>query len=206
MVKRIAEQPHWYRDEYLNSDGWKRRREVAIVRAGRKCQLCGAMPDSFQVHHNSYERLGHELPSDLIVLCGECHKRFHAERELSRDEQQQRWAEERERHEQALAALKMRAIQVLYDAPQGMRFTEWTTAVIPYEYHVTTNARTGERMEYRTQPGLNTLIALLKHGYLPSQHKFVTKYASTRNGQRVNLYYLTREGRRWYEQQREIAS
>ncbi len=61
---------------YLQSDGWKKRRAEAIDRAGRRCQLCNSV-DSLQVHHRTYERLGNELPADLIALCRSCHAKFH---------------------------------------------------------------------------------------------------------------------------------
>ena len=29
------------------------------------------------VHHNDYSRLGAEMPTDLVVLCRECHAKHH---------------------------------------------------------------------------------------------------------------------------------
>ena len=39
--------------------------------AGNTCQRCEKSfhPSELDVHHRTYERLGHELPSDLQVLC-----------------------------------------------------------------------------------------------------------------------------------------
>ncbi len=62
---------------YIQSDAWRRIAEEALVRAGRKCQVCSSWK-SLNVHHNTYERLGHELPTDLCVLCRKCHELFHA--------------------------------------------------------------------------------------------------------------------------------
>lgn len=63
--------------EYIESEAWKARRNLALERCGHKCQLC-SRTDGLQVHHNSYENLGNELDEDLIVLCRRCHEAFHA--------------------------------------------------------------------------------------------------------------------------------
>lgn len=62
--------------EYLNSPHWQRMREVALNRAGHKCQICGCT-HNLKVHHNTYDRRGHEALTDLVVLCGRCHSKFH---------------------------------------------------------------------------------------------------------------------------------
>jgi len=49
---------------------------AALKRAKYSCQLCNSK-DNLNVHHRTYERRGHELASDLIVLCKQCHKTFH---------------------------------------------------------------------------------------------------------------------------------
>jgi 5-methylcytosine-specific restriction endonuclease McrA len=64
--------------EYLASDSWKRRRGRAKHLAGHLCQVCGWNED-LQVHHKTYRRLGHEIDSDLIVLCSDCHAMMHGE-------------------------------------------------------------------------------------------------------------------------------
>lgn len=63
--------------EYLDSDQWKATRDMAIMRAGRVCQFCRS-DKKLNVHHNTYDRLGEELPTDLLVLCQECHTTLHA--------------------------------------------------------------------------------------------------------------------------------
>jgi 5-methylcytosine-specific restriction endonuclease McrA len=57
---------------YMISEAWHARRLLALYKAGYRCQICGSR-EHLQVHHNNYERLGHELDSDLIVLCQDCH-------------------------------------------------------------------------------------------------------------------------------------
>lgn len=62
--------------EYLKTEHWKETREKALKRAGYKCQVCG-YDKNLQVHHNTYKNIGHEDPTDLVVLCWKCHKTFH---------------------------------------------------------------------------------------------------------------------------------
>ena len=60
--------------EYLKSKKWKERRYAALERANFRCQFdkCGEK-SYLSVHHKTYERLGNEEPSDLIVLCSGHH-------------------------------------------------------------------------------------------------------------------------------------
>jgi hypothetical protein len=59
--------------EYRKSPGWKITRAYMIKRVGGGCQQCHSST-RLQVHHRTYERLGRELPEDLLVLCEFCHK------------------------------------------------------------------------------------------------------------------------------------
>ena len=61
--------------EYLQSARWHRVSEAAKKRAGYRCQVCNS-DERLETHHRSYERLGHELDSDLTVLCHACHDLF----------------------------------------------------------------------------------------------------------------------------------
>lgn len=66
-------------DAYLRSAAWRRRADRAKRRAGWRCQLCNtpAWESVLDAHHRTYDRLGLELPDDLIVLCRRCHRRHH---------------------------------------------------------------------------------------------------------------------------------
>lgn len=65
-------------DDYLSSPHWQEMRKKALEHAGNQCMLNADHSKlNLHVHHNSYERLGAEELSDLIVLCGSCHKTFH---------------------------------------------------------------------------------------------------------------------------------
>jgi len=65
---------------YLRSQEWQKTRAAALKRARYRCQLCGVFQwVTLDVHHSTYERLGHELPADLIVLCRDCHTKHHTQ-------------------------------------------------------------------------------------------------------------------------------
>ena len=63
--------------EYLKSPHWQRIRQSALKRAGGRCQLCNAQNRPLDTHHRTYERRGCEEPEDVIVLCRDCHAKFH---------------------------------------------------------------------------------------------------------------------------------
>jgi len=62
---------------YITSSRWRNSpaRIAELHAAGYRCRVC-YRPDSeveLQVHHRTYERLGRELPGDLLCVCIECH-------------------------------------------------------------------------------------------------------------------------------------
>lgn len=59
---------------YIRSPEWRSRREWIMARDDGFCP-CGAKAE--HVHHKTYERLGNELPSDLVAVCEPCHVRIH---------------------------------------------------------------------------------------------------------------------------------
>jgi hypothetical protein len=62
--------------EYLQSSHWRTMRRKALENAEHSCQLCNS-DSALNVHHRTYERLGRERLTDLIVLCRDCHAKFH---------------------------------------------------------------------------------------------------------------------------------
>jgi len=62
--------------EYLQTPEWASMRIRMLKRAGFRCQLCNR-EGKLNVHHRTYERRGNEDYADLIVLCGNCHAKFH---------------------------------------------------------------------------------------------------------------------------------
>ncbi len=63
--------------EYFETPEWRAKSSRAKIRAGNRCQVCGRSDVQLETHHNSYERLGEELPVDLVVLCRDCHQIYH---------------------------------------------------------------------------------------------------------------------------------
>jgi len=67
----------YYRNEYLNSDAWKRKRYVVLKRDNWKCVFCGK--PATQVHHKRYAKynIGKEPIKWLVSVCKSCHEAQH---------------------------------------------------------------------------------------------------------------------------------
>ena len=67
----------FYRDEYLKSDDWKRKRALVLKRDGHRCIYCGLRAN--QVHHKRYapRNIGREPIEWLVSLCESCHRKEH---------------------------------------------------------------------------------------------------------------------------------
>lgn len=72
-IQRLKTIPY---SEYLKSEHWQNLRRRMLKRASFRCQLCNTQ-GRLNVHHRTYERRGCEEYSDLIVLCENCHGKFH---------------------------------------------------------------------------------------------------------------------------------
>lgn len=66
-------------DKYLKTKHWRNVRHLALEYAHFRCQLCNRGNTKLNVHHRTYIHKGQEQDylEDLIVLCQDCHKRFH---------------------------------------------------------------------------------------------------------------------------------
>ena len=61
---------------YLQSEDWKKLRELALIRTNGLCQFCGDF--ATQVHHVKYpKQFGAEHPHSLVPVCEKCHKISH---------------------------------------------------------------------------------------------------------------------------------
>ena len=80
--KRQAELRAQAYADYLASDHWKIVRRQALQRVRYSCERCSETKH-LNVHHKTYERLGAEEPSDLEVLCRNCHRAEHGIEEAS---------------------------------------------------------------------------------------------------------------------------
>ena len=69
--------------EYIKSAAWHVKAEAAKQRAGYKCQVCNGT-DRLEAHHRDYSNLGHELQTDILVLCHSCHELFSKNKKLSK--------------------------------------------------------------------------------------------------------------------------
>jgi ribosomal protein L34E len=63
--------------DFLQTSYWKKFSQERRKQADFKCTKCGRGDLSLHVHHLTYERRGHELNSDVTVLCEACHLEIH---------------------------------------------------------------------------------------------------------------------------------
>jgi 5-methylcytosine-specific restriction endonuclease McrA len=75
--KKRERRRSYYRNEYLKSDDWQRKRYVVLKRDNWRCVYCGA--PATQVHHKKYARLniGREPIEWLVSVCKSCHESMH---------------------------------------------------------------------------------------------------------------------------------
>jgi len=68
---------NYYRNEYLKSDEWQRKRYVVFKRDNWRCVYCGA--PATQIHHMKYARknIGKEPIEWLVSVCKPCHDAKH---------------------------------------------------------------------------------------------------------------------------------
>lgn len=68
---------NYYRNVYLKSDAWKRKRYVVLKRDNWKCVYCGK--NATQVHHKRYAKknIGKEPIKWLVSICKPCHDKRH---------------------------------------------------------------------------------------------------------------------------------
>jgi hypothetical protein len=74
-LKRKRQPKDFYRT-YLGSPAWKARAAAARKRAGYRCSRCHKA-GPLDVHHLTYQDLGHERPEQLLAVCHACHWALH---------------------------------------------------------------------------------------------------------------------------------
>jgi 5-methylcytosine-specific restriction endonuclease McrA len=67
--------------EYLKTAHWQHFRSEALKFYQGKCQLCSSKDRQLEVHHRNYDNVGCETFNDVIVLCEDCHGKFHNKKE-----------------------------------------------------------------------------------------------------------------------------
>lgn len=88
-------------EQYLRSPGWRVRRAAALKRCGGRCEDCAREREwaggsgsghlvwpAVEIHHLTYERVGNELPDDLVALCERHHRARHGMGDRRIDEAQ----------------------------------------------------------------------------------------------------------------------
>ena len=67
----------YYRNDYLKSEAWKRKRFVVLRRDNWRCVNCGGR--ATQVHHKKYAKynIGKEPIEWLVSVCKSCHDKQH---------------------------------------------------------------------------------------------------------------------------------
>ena len=75
--KKRKQRTDYYRNVYLKSEDWKRKRYVVLKRDNWTCKYCGGKAN--QVHHLRYAKknIGKEPIDWLVSVCGACHKGLH---------------------------------------------------------------------------------------------------------------------------------
>lgn len=68
---------HWYRFGYLKSEHWQSIRLSKMASARGRCYRCLKTNSGNDVHHLCYRNIYDVQLSDLVVLCRECHTKFH---------------------------------------------------------------------------------------------------------------------------------
>lgn len=70
-------------EEYLETEEWKKRRGLVLVRDQGRCQACFQAPAT-EVHHLTYDRIFKEPLFDLVAVCRPCHEQLHERKLLAR--------------------------------------------------------------------------------------------------------------------------
>lgn len=75
---RRQQRRDYYRNDYLKSEAWKRKRYVVLKRDNWRCAYCGGR--ATQVHHTKYAKynIGTEPIEWLVSVCKVCHDRQHS--------------------------------------------------------------------------------------------------------------------------------
>jgi|WetSurMetagenome_2_1015567.scaffolds.fasta_scaffold1181929_1 5-methylcytosine-specific restriction endonuclease McrA len=78
--KNRERRTNYYRNEYLKSDDWKRKRYLVLKRDNGRCVYCGQ--PATQVHHTKYSKrnIGREPIKWLVSICNQCHEAKHKKR------------------------------------------------------------------------------------------------------------------------------
>jgi 5-methylcytosine-specific restriction endonuclease McrA len=82
---KVAELKTMPYKQYLQTEHWQKFRKEALEWADYRCQLCNNGNTTLNVHHRTYENRGNESLEDVIVLCKDCHEKFHNITKIEKD-------------------------------------------------------------------------------------------------------------------------
>lgn len=77
LSRMLLSRSNYYRNVYLKSDAWQRKRYVVLKRDNWRCVYCGNK--ATQVHHKRYAKrnIGKEPIEWLVSVCRTCHEYKH---------------------------------------------------------------------------------------------------------------------------------
>ena len=77
LSRMLLPRREYYRNVYLKSEAWKRKRYVVLKRDNWRCVYCGG--PATQVHHTRYAKrnIGKEPIEWLVSICKTCHDSKH---------------------------------------------------------------------------------------------------------------------------------
>ncbi len=77
LSRLLLSRRDYYREVYLKSDAWMRKRNVVLRRDNWRCVYCGGR--ATQVHHTRYAKrnIGKEPIEWLVSICNPCHRSQH---------------------------------------------------------------------------------------------------------------------------------
>lgn len=76
ILRIILTRKSYYREIYLKSDAWNRKRAVVLKRDQSVCVYCKGK--ATEIHHLKYARkIGREPIDWLVSICRMCHDKFH---------------------------------------------------------------------------------------------------------------------------------
>lgn len=65
-------------EDYLKTKEWQEKRKHIAELHKYACQMCGKVVlKGFHIHHKTYAHFKHELDSELMFLCEDCHTNIH---------------------------------------------------------------------------------------------------------------------------------
>jgi hypothetical protein len=77
LSRMLLSRRYYYRNVYLKSEAWKRKRYLVLKRDNWRCVYCGDR--ATQVHHRRYAKrnIGKEPIDWLVSICKTCHESIH---------------------------------------------------------------------------------------------------------------------------------